>query len=775
MSEINNFDQQKKQKIKKLDESVINKIAAGEIIIQPANALKEMLENSIDAKATNIEIVVKEGGLKLLQITDNGQGIDKSDLHLLCERFATSKLTKFEDLELIATYGFRGEALSSISHISRLSVVSKTRDSNLAYKAYYINGKMCASNFKPATGNNKIEPKPIAGRDGTQITVEDLFYNLPSRFKGLKSKSDEFAKILDIVGRYAIHTGHVGFSCKKYGDPLHQLNTRANLSIKERVRIVYGSNIANELLEFDFEPTEEEDGGNMAYKVPDLGILRVKGTLTNANFNNKKKIQPVIFINHRLVSCDPLRRAMNSVFQFFLPKGSLPFFYISLEIKPENLDVNVHPTKREVRFLNEDEIIDLVVARVHKILSSVDTSRKFKTQTIVTRRNNELEEEKLSFGDGSQSESNSQGASQGASQNASQNASQYTNLGFVQTQEAPPLKKYRQENKMVRVDASQSKINPFLSQRDTNRSFSEFIKDEFDYKDETTTLVDQEDTDLFVKDFDEGLTDTQRINQESQLANNSQQLLNSQRTQVEVNLESIKGLKSDLTEFIDKQLTNVFNHAVFVGIIDPLKRLCCFQYDVKLFICDYAAVLLEFYYQISLHEFCNYGEIEFDEPLSLDDLLEPLYTMEGMENVLLAKEKVIETIINMKDMFQEYFRIIIDDENRLVAIPMIMKKIQPDFKKLPFFIYRLGTKINYDNEKECLQGILRQIALLYLPEPFSDEENNEAREKRDVLEQELENILFPELKKQFLATRNLTRDVVQIADLPGLYRVFERC
>ena len=328
---------------------------------------------------------------------------------------------------------------------------------------------------------------------------------------------------------------------------------------------------------------------------------------------------------------------------------------------------------------------------------------------------------------------------------------------------------------MVRVDASQSKINPFLSQRDTNRSFSEFIKDEFDYKDETTTLVDQEDTDLFVKDFDEGLTDTQRINQESQLANNSQQLLNSQRTQVEVNLESIKGLKSDLTEFVDKQLTNVFNHAVFVGIIDPLKRLCCFQYDVKLFICDYAAVLLEFYYQISLHEFCNYGEIEFDEPLSLDDLLEPLYTMEGMENVLLAKEKVIETIINMKDMFQEYFRIIIDDENRLVAIPMIMKKIQPDFKKLPFFIYRLGTKINYDNEKECLQGILRQIALLYLPEPFSDEDNNEAREKRDVLEQELENILFPELKKQFLATRNLTRDVVQIADLPGLYRVFERC
>ncbi|KAI5955303.1 mlh1 [Candida jiufengensis] len=701
------------KRIHKLDESVINKIAAGEIIIQPANALKEMLENSIDAKSTNIEIVVKEGGLKLLQITDNGTGINKEDLHLLCERFTTSKLAKFEDLETIQTYGFRGEALSSISHISKLSVITKTKNSNLAYKAYYMNGRLCNSSFKSSIKD--IEPKPIAGRDGTQLIVEDLFYNLPSRFKGLKSKSDEFAKILDIVGRYAVHTEHVGFSCKKFGDPLHQLNTRANLPLKERIRIVYGSSIANELLDITFDQDTTTE---------DIGLLKVSGAITNANYNNKKKIQPIIFINHRLVSCDPLKRAINSIFQFFLPKGSHPFFYISLQIKSENLDVNIHPTKREVRFLNEEEIIELIVGKIHGILSSVDTSRKFKTQTIVNKRNSyELDEEKID---------------------------EFKNQ---------PLKKYRQENKLVRVDANQSKINPFLV-RPSQPLQKESLKD-FTFTENNS--ITQETSSTLKPD----LTSTQ-----------SQQIeINSQRSQVTVNLDSINTLKQELSEFVDKSLTNIFNHAVFVGIIDPLKRLCCFQYDVKLFLCDYASVLLEFYYQISLNEFSNFGEIQFDEPINLKEILKPIYKL---KSDLIPMEEVIENIMNMKEMYEEYFQIIIDNNKNLKTIPMILPKIKPDFKKLPFFIYRLGTKINYENEKSCLHGILRQIALLYLPEPFNEtEEGEETKEeieaKRNELENQLENILFPEIKKQFLATKNLQRDIIQIADLPGLYKVFERC
>ncbi|RLV91997.1 DNA mismatch repair protein MLH1 [Spathaspora sp. JA1] len=647
-------------RIQKLDSSVINKIAAGEIIIQPANALKEMLENSIDAKSTQIDILVKEGGLKLLQITDNGTGIQLEDLPLLCERFATSKLVKFDDLSTINTYGFRGEALASISHISRLSVITKTQESNVAYKAYYLNGKLCSSNFKPESSG---QPKPIAGKVGTQIIVEDLFYNIPSRLRGLKSKSDEYGKILDIIGRYAIHCGQTGFSCKKYGDPIQQLNTRANISLQERIRIVYGSAIANELLEVDVADTN-------------LGLVRCSGVITSCNYtNNKKKIAPIIFINHRLVTCDPLKRAINSIFQFFLPKDSHPFFYISLEINSENLDVNIHPTKREVRFLNEDEIIELIVNKIHAVLSQVDSSRKFKTQTIITKRSNEENDNE-------------------------------------------PIKKYRQENKLNRIDGTQTKLTAYISQENTS----------------------------------------------TQISNTTATQTNRQR--VQVNLDSISQLKSELTNNLHKPLTNIFNHAVYIGIIDPVKRLCCFQYDVTLYLCDYGALVLEFYYQLGLDNFCNFGEIKFDEPIKLQDILQPLYEI---QSDLQPMEQVINTIISMKEMFNEYFQIVIDDECQLLSIPMIIQGVQPDYNKLPYFLYRLGTKIDYEIEKTCLQLITRQIAMLYLPEP-NDDENY-----RQNLEVQLETVLFPEIKRLFLPPRGLLRDVIQIADLPGLYKVFERC
>lgn len=695
-------------RIRKLDPTVVKRIAAGEIIVQPANALKELLENSIDAKSTMIDVLVKDGGLKLLQLTDNGCGIAKDDLPLLCERFTTSKLRKFDDLSLIETYGFRGEALASISHISRLSVVSKVPDSSLAYKSFYVNGKTATMKFKP---DPNIKPQPVAGNAGTQITAEDLFYNLPSRLHALRSKNDEWIKILDVLGRYAVHSNGVGFSCKKFGDPHPSISTRPLATLKERIRVVFGTSVASELIEFSFECQE-------------FGLKKFRGAVSGFNYNNKRKIQPVFFINNRLVACEPLKRAINSVFQVFLPKGHYPFVYLSLDIEPQNVDVNVHPTKREVRFLFEDEILEWICGKIHDILAERDNSRTFK-QSVLKR------------------------------------AGEPATLDSI----TASTKKYRQENKMVRVDSNQQKISAFIkpeSQKSEERSVD--TDNLWQVDNPESTFLDE----IMIAENEQEF-------EESRQELPSQNVSSSGRTRQDVQLDSIIELRREVAESIHRPLSNVFNHLIYVGVVDAAKRLCCFQYDVKLFLCDYGAVLASFFYQTVLSEFSNFGEYALPEPLPLETILGPLY----VENEdLVPMDTIIDQLMAMKDMFIEYFQLDFSDQ-QLNVLPLIMKGIAPSKKKLSYFVYRLGCKVDYNDEKECLRGIARQIALLYVPDRIdpgtSAEEKQLAIQQRDDLNYVLEHTVFPALKKNFVALESLATEVIQVADLPGLYRVFERC
>lgn len=204
--------------IARLSESVVNRIAAGEIILRPANALKELIENSLDAGATLIRITLKDGGLKLLQIQDNGHGVRVDDLPLLCQRFATSKLRDFDDLTRMTTFGFRGEALASISFVSaQMAVVTKTQADKTAWRAFYKEGALTSQNNSATSSSSATGPKPCAGTDGTTITAHDLFFNVPQRRRALKSAAEEYNRALDVVGKYALHYGSrgVGFVCKK--------------------------------------------------------------------------------------------------------------------------------------------------------------------------------------------------------------------------------------------------------------------------------------------------------------------------------------------------------------------------------------------------------------------------------------------------------------------------------------------------------------------------------------------------------------------------------
>lgn len=691
-------------RIHKLDNSVVNRIAAGEIIVQPANALKEILENSIDANASTIEVVVKDGGLKLLQITDNGSGIHREDMELLCERFATSKLRTYNDLTSISTFGFRGEALASISHISHLSVISKVASSPLAYKSFYLNGKLCSPKFKlePLAS----APKPVAGKDGTQITVEDLFYNLASRLKALRSKSDEWAKILDVVGKYAVHTEGVGFTCKKFGESLPAISTRPLVPLKERIRTVYGTSVAADLIEFDFPGLE-------------YGLANLRGAISGFNYNSKRRVPPIFFINNRLVACDPLKRALASVFLVFLPKGNHPFIYVSFDVTPQNLDVNIHPTKSEVRFLFEDEIIEWISGKIHDVLSTKQGSRKF-TQSVLKRQPD----------------------------------------GIALDEVSHSSKKYRQENKLVRVDASQLKISQFVKQ-DTKGAFALQSSELTDDKEEGALMSQKS---LILEDS----SDTQ-----FGLQPRSGTAQASPRRNVE--LESIKNLRQKLGQSIHRPLTNIFSNLVNVGIVDAFKRLVCFQYDVKLFLCDYGAVLYEFYYQLALSDFANYGEYVLDVPLDLRTILQPLYeTRDDLKDI----DEVIGSILSMKDMFSEYFQMGFED-SKLLKIPILLKDVIPSAVKLPLFIYRLGAKVDYLIEQKCLEDVMRQIALLYVPDRIppgvTEEEDLLALVEVAKVNFVLEHEIFPELRRRFIAPECLADQVTPVADLPGLYRVFERC
>lgn len=702
-------------RIRRLDEEVVNRIAAGEIIVSPANALKEILENAIDAGSTSIDVSVKDGGLKFLQVTDNGTGIVKDDLPLLCERYTTSKLQKFEDLTSISTYGFRGEALASISYVARLTVTTKTEDSTTAWRTTYSNGQIA-----PNGG-----PKPVAGKTGTQITVEDLFYNSPARIRAIGSKKNvEFGKILEIVSRYAIRSTGTSFTCKRLGDSHPSLAIQRSLSIVERIRTVFGSEIAGELLHVDIE---REDP-----------LQRADVYVTNANFSSKKAITPVIFINSRLVEFGPLRRALSNVYASLLPKGRYPFIYVDLQIDPSNVDVNVHPTKREVRFLHEEEVVDLISARVQSALSEVDSSRNFQTQTLLPTPIR-LE-------------------------------------SFMSSPASPstPTQKRPYEYKLVRTDAKQQKLTTLFKMHDSqvDQPAGSQLDSQQSLPEEGVEEEGEEDP--------------------SQRPQASQATQKEGRQYRRVGLESITQLRHNVEAQASNALTVVLSRHTFVGIADYSKRLAAIQHDVRLYLIDYGALLKELFYQICLSDFANFGRINLnsqgDESSTLPGvplrrLLEVAMEMSGDDTN--SVDRGLQTLVDYAEMLDDYFNISLvegeegDKELYLTSLPLLVKGYNPSLSKLPEFVFRLTKRI-CDDELECLQGISEELALLYIPPMVANEEDesgsdSEAEQMREQVRTDVGDILLPLVSQRIIAPKHLKDGVIEIANLPGLYRVFERC
>ena len=322
----------------KLDKDTVEKIAAGEVIESPLSIIKELVENSIDAGSRNITVEIKNGGKSYIRVTDDGVGIAREDIDLAFQKHATSKISKFDDLYTIASLGFRGEALPSIASVSKVVAISKTEDSEIGTK------------LDLTTKENK--KSSIATNKGTNIIVEDLFYNMPARRKFLKSDMAEANKISKLM--YAFAIGYKNISFKYIKDDRIQFQSNPNLNLKLKI-----SDLLDNLLE---ENLIELHAKNSSYKIT--------GEIGLPNYYRGNRSMQYIFVNDRLVEDEEITKIIEDQYQGLIPQGRFPAFFIFIYTDPKNIDVNIHPNKKLVKYSYEDELLELIIDNVKNLLKA---------------------------------------------------------------------------------------------------------------------------------------------------------------------------------------------------------------------------------------------------------------------------------------------------------------------------------------------------------------------------------------------------------------------
>ncbi|KEI15242.1 DNA mismatch repair endonuclease MutL [Clostridium haemolyticum] len=331
------------KRINLLSEETSNKIAAGEVVERPASVVKELVENSIDANSQNITIEIKESGKEKIKITDDGIGIHPEDVEKAFMPHGTSKISFIEDLYSLNTFGFRGEALPSIAAVSNVLLKTRTKDCDFGKEISVSGGKV---NHLKDTGCNI----------GTVIEVKDLFFNVPAREKFLKSDKREAGLISNIINRLALANYNISF--KYYNNDKRALITFASEDVKDTIRAIYGKNIYENIVGFE----KHSD------------IVSVYGYIGNSEISRGSRNNQSIFVNKRYIKSGIITAAVENAFKSFSTVNKFPFFVLFLDIYPEFLDVNVHPTKSEVKFQDERIVYKVVFDAVHSALS--DSVRK---------------------------------------------------------------------------------------------------------------------------------------------------------------------------------------------------------------------------------------------------------------------------------------------------------------------------------------------------------------------------------------------------------------
>lgn len=308
-------------KIVKLEKHVIEQIAAGEVVQRPASVVKELIENSIDAGATRIEVRIKKGGKQLIEVADNGEGMTREDALLAFERHTTSKLRTIDDLDHLSTLGFRGEALASIALVSKATMVTRTVTDTLGTKVRIEGGDIKSVDS-------------IGCSVGTTITINALFYNVPARRKFLKADNREQSHIYDVVSQYSLIHPHIGFQLDS--EKRNLITSPAARDPLDKIVYIYGREVARDLIWIDYADP-----------------LKVEGFLSKPKISHRTRNRLHIYVSSRLVKSKVLEDTVIAAYQRLLPKDRYPLCVLNIEIAPEQIDVNIHPTKREIRFHDE--------------------------------------------------------------------------------------------------------------------------------------------------------------------------------------------------------------------------------------------------------------------------------------------------------------------------------------------------------------------------------------------------------------------------------------
>ncbi|KAL0091559.1 histidine kinase-like ATPase [Phycomyces blakesleeanus] len=665
--------------IKLLEPIVVNRIAAGEVIIRPSHVVKELIENAMDANSSQIDCVVKEGGIKLIQIKDNGDGIHQNDLIIACKSHTTSKLHELEDLKNMTTYGFRGEALASISHVSHVTLQSKTSDSICAYRAAYNNGQITSK-----------APHPCAGNKGTVVGVEDLFYNVPLKRKTLRTPREEYEQIVSVMREYAVHHHSISFTCKKLDSNTFDIKTTGK-DLKGAILQLYGSFVFTSLLFIPKTTTE---------------ACCFETFVTNPSYGDAKSTKLLLFVNHRAVENRAMKKSIEKMYSQYIPQNMHPFVYISIDVPLRNIDVNIHPTKKHVSFLSQDKVIDTISTMIEEELA------KWKDDTAKTTVNPQT----------------------------------VPIVGVVADRiTIPPVK----------VPSCQGTLDRFLVK--TPSEVTNSPKDPLATK---RPLVSKRSMDI------QTYCIPQRSQSQNQPSRNPgavpfpERQPKAKRQSVQANtsplvssLESIQELQKDVIHVEDIDLTDLISHHNFVNIVDD--SLAIVEHNKLLYTINYNVLGEEMFYQKVLNGCESFGRILLDPPVSICECLNITSGKEEEPSLVPTGNGQIESLLSKHaEMLKTCFSITVV-QGHLISLPVLIRDYAPDMNKLPDFLLHF-TQIAWEVEKECIDDIARELALLYTPptwlDPFVGDPEWESK---------VQYILLPAMKTNFRVPKYLNQRYIQ--------------